>query len=88
MLNRETIRSKTWELSIFPTDLNSENKNGETLWYILQSQKCPSCNKTDVLYEGPSGGIAVNIICNNCEQRYWVSVVAFGAYVLPKETEK
>jgi hypothetical protein len=84
---REKIRNTTYDISTFPTDLEPENIQSQTLWYIIQSQKCPSCNKTDGLYEGPRGGLAVNIICKYCTQRYWVSAIAFGAYVLPKQNE-
>lgn len=51
------------------------------LWDAITDTKgkCPKC-KTGQLYEGPSGGMAINLICDNCNTTYWWSSErAFGA---------
>ncbi|RNJ49398.1 hypothetical protein [Methylocystis hirsuta] len=36
---------------------------------------CPNCGH-DHFFEGPSGGVAMNIMCANCEQ--WFNYLGFG----------
>jgi hypothetical protein len=42
---------------------------------------CPVCASKDHFLNGPSGGMAINIMCNSCKQKYWLvpGVRPFGA---------
>ena len=59
--------------------LTKEEK--QTLWDKIHLQgKCPKCNAYHSMLEGPHGGLAINIKCSVCEQKYWTGPFrGFGA---------
>ena len=42
-----------------------------------EQTKCTYCGGTDFL-EGPSGGLAVNVLCSNPKCRHWFNLSPFG----------
>lgn len=47
------------------------------LYDIIASNECPDCGKHDGFYEGPSGGMSINIKCANpeCKAKFNVTPV-------------
>jgi len=53
----------------------------QTMWcQIHLIGICPNCKAKDSMQMGPQGGLAVNIRCYKCGQKYWTSpIMGFGA---------
>jgi len=53
----------------------------QILWDQIHIRgECPNCNAKHSMLEGPHGGLAVNIKCTVCGQKYWTtSFRGFGA---------
>jgi len=53
-------------------------------WEIINEKKiCPNCGAKSPFYEGPCGGLSMNIICGNCHVRFWLTPMKdFGAYMI------
>lgn len=61
---------------------NSPQHEKLALWDLLGEGVCGKCGGGPMLM-GPQGGMAMNIKCSVCEQRYWISEIRdFGAYML------
>ena len=60
-------------------ELTTEEK--QALWRQIHLNKaCPSCKAKDSMLAGPRGGLAINIKCSACGQKYWTSpYMGFGA---------
>jgi len=71
-----------------PIRLKRIKKNIDTWIVIHEDQKCPDCGADDPMMRGPSGGLATNIKCDKCGERFWTTPVkALGAYNL-KEMDR
>lgn len=48
----------------------------EELRCIVVEGRCPDCQSTGKFLEGPSGGLATNIMCDECKSRF--NLTPFG----------
>ena len=48
----------------------NNNRAPNELLYEAMMEKCPDCGNPAEYYEGPSGGMNVNIFCGHCGQGY------------------
>jgi hypothetical protein len=56
----------------------------ERLAYWLEQNKCPDC-KGIGFWEGPRGGININVFCQNPECRSGFNIAVFGGEILMAE---
>jgi hypothetical protein len=61
-----------------------ELRKVESLGYWLERNICPDCKGTG-FFEGPRGGININIFCHNPECRSGFNIAVFGGEVLMAE---
>jgi hypothetical protein len=59
-------------------------KEIEGLIYWIRKDKCPDCKGTG-FWEGPRGGININIFCKNAECRSGFNIAVFAGEVLMAE---
>lgn len=52
-----------------------------SLWNQIHiNRECPNCKAKNSMLEGPHGGLALNIKCKACGQKYWTGPYrGFGA---------
>lgn len=56
----------------------------EELYDLVAKYYCPGCGGHKTLYDGPSGGGALNVICGECGRKFWIcpGLRAFGVEYL------
>lgn len=42
-------------------------------WDLITLNVCPNCGKKHTMVEIANGGLAVNIQCDSCQQKYWIT---------------
>lgn len=62
----------------------SKVRESETLYYELRYH-CPECGVEPDYYEGPCGGMNINIFCGHCGQGYNVCEIAEWAERIHKD---
>jgi len=45
--------------------IKGESSEENTIFDDITRGECPDCNKQTTFYEGPTGGISTNIVCEN-----------------------
>jgi hypothetical protein len=92
---RNIYKEMKWDISKFPKDEKLKStKEGKLLAFLVGlCAFCPDCN-TESIRRGPCGGISINMICEECGARYWMTdpewaydcdlrvLMAFGCYQL------
>lgn len=57
------------------------------LYQYLATKGCPDCRKGSLFFEGPSGGVCVNIFCGYCGQGYNISPIVGIAERIRKDEQ-
>jgi len=61
-------------------DLSDRSTYSMELWEAIANNTCPNCSKENTLYVKARGGLAMNVVCENCNSCYWTSEIReFGA---------
>lgn len=60
------------------------NKESLRLYDAITRGTCPVCSAQESFLQGPEGGMAVNIKCQECQTRYWLcpGIRGLGAHKL------
>jgi len=77
--------TKLWEM--LRSKISPEPVDHEKLWnQLVKARGCIKCNKEPKgFYEGPTGGMSVNVFCTQCGQGYNLSPIIHWAELIHKD---
>lgn len=53
---------------------DNDDSEEQRLWKVIATNHCPDCGG-EGFWEGPSGGMSVNIMCVHCQNRFNVTPI-------------
>lgn len=80
---KDRRKVETIEFHIGTVVLEKGDQNlKQALYDVLATSTCGKCGASPI-YKGPSAGLSMNLICKECEQRFWIGPHReWGAYFL------